>query len=138
MKELDAINTVGREALITRFSWVRYVTGLSTGSFTLLIAFHKSFENSPVWALKLCFCFLFLTTILGTFLLLRESAAYQRLLGRLVVANSKSDIHPDLIETVAIPTFDRIEKIIFPIFYMSFLSSMGSLLIYALLSTKPA
>ena len=136
MKEFDAINKVGREAFVARFSWVRYVTGLSTGSFTLLIAFYSSFKSSPIWILKLCFCFLFLTVILGTFLLLRESRAYERLLYRLASTHEQSDTHPDLVETVAIPVFDTTEKIIFPAFYISFLISMGCLLLYALSSTN--
>ncbi|MDA1067034.1 MAG: hypothetical protein O3C43_11065 [Verrucomicrobia bacterium] len=135
MKEIDAINTVGREAFRAKFSWIRYVTGLSIGAFTVLITFHSNFIGAPIWSFRACLISLFLSVFLGTLLLLRESVVSERLLSRLVAANAGSGVHPDLIEAIAIPVLSKSDKLVFRVFYLAFLVSLGFLLLYALQAT---
>ena len=112
------------EAVRARFGWVRFITGLCTGAFTLLIGLEKFFHWDVFQARIVC-SLLSLSIVLGSIVLLQEG----RILSRsakalfLIVQRDQKD------STIFLePAFSVQEMALFRAFHFSFLASIVAML----------
>ena len=138
MNDPEAISFTAKEALRNKISWARYITGLSTGSFALLVTFQSNLEESPLWPLRICFCLLALTTLLGTRFLLSESACYERLHHLTKIEFLSRDPYPSRSpyeeELYVYPILEKKEETYLKSLQLSFLVSIFSLLVFSLMA----
>jgi hypothetical protein len=121
MKPIEAVHNLGMAAFTARFNWVRYVTGLAAGAFTLLVSFSHFLQISLFWLRSVC-SLLFLCVLLGVTLLLREASALGRLSDRLW-----RDLHRPQAEDLVVALRPRLsggEWFLFVAFYLVFIISL--------------
>jgi uncharacterized membrane protein len=121
MKPIEAVHNLSMAAFTARFNWVRYVTGLAAGAFTLLVSFSHFLQISLFWLRSIC-SLLFLCVLLGVTLLLREASALDRSSDRLWRDLRRSQAED--LEVAIQPILSGGERFLFVAFYLAFIISL--------------